>query len=195
MFVKRVGVRRIARSTSLVERSQGETVAAEIERQIAASAEPTILFVDFSGIRCSTLSCLRAILKAIGTRGGRVRPQCSVGLRFDAVSRDLTDSLNLLFRETGQTLLAVDEEENWEVLGPMTSSEGQTITILMDRGSVTSVELSSVLGIKLNAASTRLKKLYDQDLAARYESAGEPEGGRLFVYQRLHGDPGNPVSM
>lgn len=189
MFTRIVAVQRIANSAAILSQSQSDAIADEIELQIESAPVAAVLYVDFRGIRCATLAGLRAILKAIGERSGRTHPSCSVLLRFDTESRDVIDSFSLMFRESGRTMLAVHEDEKWEVLGSLTPSERETLEILMKRESITSHELSSLLGIKLNAASTRLKKLYDRDLAARHEVAMEAEGGRKFVYQRLFAGP------
>jgi len=107
-------------------------------------------------------------------------------------SRDVVDSLTLLLRHSGKAMLAVKDGNAWEVLGTLTATGYQTLEIVMNRESVTSAQLSSLLGVKLTAASTRLKNLYDRDLVARYGEATPSDGGRDFVYQRLFSGPDTP---
>lgn len=101
--------------------------------------------------RCTTLACVRAILKALGGRSEGTHCCCTPALRFDIGSRDVIDSTRLLFRESRRAMLAVREDATWEVLGTSSAAEQETLDVLMVRESITSVELSPLRGNKLNA--------------------------------------------
>ena len=61
------------------------------------------------------------------------------------------------------------EKGKWEVLGGFTKAQIDTLLVVLERQEITSTELSGFFNIAINAASNRLKNLYNLKLVMRKE--------------------------
>ena len=77
-------------------------------------------------------------------------------------------------------LLAVEQTGSWQVVGHLEEHLLETLKLVAEHGSTTASELSSLLDLAINTASTRLKRLHNLHLVRRdYEVS---EKGLQYLY-------------
>lgn len=76
--------------------------------------------------------------------------------------------------------LAVESSGGWRTIGHLEPSLQEVLEILARRDCLTTVRLAELLGLAVNTASNRLKRLYDQHLVRReHEISGT---GLQYIY-------------
>lgn len=86
----------------------------------------------------------------------------------------------LSLRQLKLPLLALDSEGTWTLIGRLEDSLRETLDLILTAGRLTASELVSRLGLAVNTASTRLKRLHNLHLVRReYEIS---EKGLQYIY-------------
>lgn len=173
-------------SRSLVTRETGRIILDRIEREIRASREGKVIFLDFSGVKVIDYSCADEVIAKLLTRliAGEI------GNRY-IVLRNLSDShkenISVALERKYLAILATENKRNWEVVGTINNYLRETLELVMHRKRITVRELSNKLKLELNTASTRLLNLHKLKLVKKI--AEKASGGRRqFVYESLIGE-------
>lgn len=181
--IQKLDIREFSGSKDLFTREQGQRVSEEIRSELEKVSSGGILLLDFSKIRSATPSCLVEILSIFGQpEHPELRDKYPV-LKLESTNRDLRYSILLTLKEKNSVILSFDEQGNWMVLGKLTKAQKDTFEIVAGREETTSTEISRLMDIPINAASNRLRDLYDMKLIAREEKILPVKGGRQFVYR------------
>lgn len=99
-------------------------------------------------------------------------------------SRDLLDNWDYAAKAKNQ-LVVTNYDDALEVLGPdLNSSTTELINYVYSQTSVTTANVAKALGLSVQNASTRLKKLVNEGIILREEEAAL-SGGKEFLYKRL----------
>jgi DNA-binding transcriptional ArsR family regulator len=77
-------------------------------------------------------------------------------------------------------LLAVGSTSDWRVLGNLEDNLVETLELVHKQGHMTASELTSQLGLAVNTASTRLKRLHNLHLVRRESEVSER--GLQYIY-------------
>lgn len=77
-------------------------------------------------------------------------------------------------------LLAVERAGEWQVVGHLEEHLLDTLKLVGARGRLTAVELTSTLGLAINTASTRLKRLHNLHLVRREHEVSDK--GLQYIY-------------
>jgi DNA-binding transcriptional ArsR family regulator len=99
------------------------------------------------------------------------------GLTQDSVS-NIEAAID--FRALKMGFLLVEPDGTWQCIGHLDLSSRETLQILYERESLTAAELAEILQVAINAASTRLKRLYDLHLIRRHHEIGPK--GLQYIY-------------
>jgi DNA-binding transcriptional ArsR family regulator len=182
--IQQIDIRQYSRNENLLSREQGRRISQRIEEELRRLPEGGILLLDLRNISYATAACLIEILSILDVPGERELQDKYVVLKSDSRNRDLNDCLTLALKERSKAILWVDEKGNCRVLGELTKAQRDTLEIIRNRREATSTEISELLKIPINAASNRLKDLYDMKLVKREERILSCTGGRQFVYRR-----------
>ncbi|MDQ3820590.1 MAG: winged helix-turn-helix transcriptional regulator [Acidobacteriota bacterium] len=78
-------------------------------------------------------------------------------------------------------LLAVNDMGEWQILGGLEESLTETLKLVQQRGHLTAADLVAQLGMAVNTASTRLKRLHNLHLVRREFEVSE-KGLQYFYY-------------
>lgn len=183
VYTQQFDMRKYSGSKNLLSREQGQRIFEGIKDELKKLPSGGILFLDFRNIRYATHSCLIEMLSVIKEFKQREFQDKYLILKLESTNLDLKDTLFLVLKENRIVIPSLDEKDNWEILGELTKAQRDTLEILRERGEVTSTEISTLLDIPINAASNRLKDLYDMKLATRDESILPSTGGIQFVYR------------
>ncbi len=183
--IQQIDIRQYSSSENLLSREQGRRIFQRIEEELRTLSEGGILLLDLRNISYATVACLIEILYILDVPRERGFQDKYVILRSDSRNRDLNDCLTLALKEKGKAVSLVDESGKCRVLGELTKAQRDTLEIIRDRREATSTEISKLLNIPINAASNRLKDLYDMKLVKREEKILPGTGGRQFVYRRI----------
>jgi hypothetical protein len=98
--------------------------------------------------------------------------------------RDLVDNWNYAAKAKDQPLV-IWEAEEFEIIGPEVSSSTRILLdYILKKKSVTTSQAASDLGISVQNASTKLKKLVTQGFILRSEEVAE-SGGLEFLYKAI----------
>jgi hypothetical protein len=183
--IQQIDIRQYSRNENLLSREQGRRIFQRIEEELRKLSEGGILLLDLRNISYATAACLIEILNILDVPREREFQDKYVVLKSDSRNRDLNDCLILALKEKGKAISWVDEKGNCRVLGELTKAQKDTLEIIRNRREATSTEMSKLLNIPINAASNRLKDLYDMKLVKREERILPGTGGRQFVYRRI----------
>jgi predicted transcriptional regulator len=85
-------------------------------------------------------------------------------------------------KEEKHLAVGVDEDGNAELLGEPTAAQKKTFQVVMAHRRMTSADLSKLMHVSVNAASTRLHVLHRLGLIGRKEMHPRSTGGREYVY-------------
>lgn len=103
-------------------------------------------------------------------------------LLMEGLTRDSVKNINAVIslRKHKLPLLALERSGEWQVLGRLEEHLLETLGLISKQGRMTATELTSILGLAVNAASTRLKRLHNLHLVRReYEIS---ERGLQYIY-------------
>ena len=99
-------------------------------------------------------------------------------------SKDLLDNWDYAAKAKNQ-LAVTNYDNSLEIIGPdLNTSTRELINYVYSQSSVTTANVAKALGLSVQNASTRLKKLVNEGIVLREEEAAL-SGGKEFVYKRL----------
>jgi DNA-binding transcriptional ArsR family regulator len=182
--IRQIDIRQYSGNENLLSREQGRRIFQRIEQELRKLPEGGVLLLDLRNISYATAACLIEVLSILDVPRERELQDKYIVLKSDSRNRDLNACLTLALKENGKAILWVDEKGNCLVLGELTKAQRDTLEIIRNRREATSTEISKLLNIPINAASNRLKDLYDMKLVKREERILPGTGGRQFVYRR-----------
>jgi DNA-binding transcriptional ArsR family regulator len=100
------------------------------------------------------------------------------GLGDDSI-KNLTAAVRL--QKLKIAFLVIKSSGEWECVGQLEQNLRDTLNLLFTQGRLTAPDLVKRLGLAVNTASTRLKRLYDLHLVKRdYEIT---DNGLQYIYQ------------
>lgn len=170
-------------STNLVTRETGAVIRERLERELIAESEPTIAFLDFSGVGVIDYSCADEVIAKLISRllSGEYGDKFTV---LESLSPNQMENIEVALERKKLAVLYSQEGGNWQVIGFLNNYLRKTLISVMDKGSLTLRELAREDGIGLNTGGTRLLNLYKKRLIWRSEEISK-EGGRQFAYKSL----------
>lgn len=143
------------------------------------------LILDFHGVRVvdtsfARESLLRLLDDVIQRRFGEV------GVLIINASKDIFTNLDdMMSRRKQKGFFLVRRNDELDIAGNLEPNLLEVLNLLRKSKELTAREAADLLGLEVNTASTRLKKLHDFGATVRYEET--TESGRQHVY-RLLGD-------
>jgi hypothetical protein len=101
-----------------------------------------------------------------GIAAGNFGERC---ILLEGLTEDSITNINSIikFRQLKLAFLVIEPNGKWQCIGQLESSLRETLELVSQRGSLTAPELSALLGLAINSASNRLKRLHDQHLVWR----------------------------
>ena len=104
------------------------------------------------------------------------------GILLEGLSENSIHNIEAAIHFQGLKLafLVIERDSSWRLIGHLETNLKETLQIVAQRTQITAPELSGLLGIAINTASNRLKRLYDRRLVWRtYEITAK---GLQYVY-------------
>jgi hypothetical protein len=150
-------------SINLVTRETGAIIRERLERELIADTDPTVSFLDFSGVGVVDYSCADEVI---------------------GLSSNQMENIEVALERKKLAVLSLKEAGGWYIIGFLNNYLRKTLVSVMETGSITLRELAEEVGIGLNTGGTRLLNLYKKRLIWRSEEVSK-EGGRQFVYKSL----------
>ncbi len=88
---------------------------------------------------------------------------------LEGLTEDSITNINSIIklRQLKLAFLAIEPLGAWQCLGQLEPSLKETVELVSQRGSLTAPEVTALLGLAINSASNRLKRLHDQHLVWR----------------------------
>ncbi len=170
-------------SINLVTRETGTVIRERLERELIADTDPTVAFLDFSGVGVVDYSCADEVIAKLisrllsGEYGGKF-------IVLKGLSSNQMENIEVALERKKLAILSLQEAGAWQVIGFLNNYLRKTLISVMEKGSITLRELAEENGIALNTGGTRLLNLYKKRLIWRAEEVSK-EGGRQFVYKSL----------
>jgi hypothetical protein len=170
-------------STNLVTRETGTIIRARLESELMAESDPTVAFLDFSGVGVIDYSCADEVIAKLISRllSGEYGDRFVV---LKGLSSNQIENIEVALERKKLAVLSLQETGGWHVIGFLNNYLRKTLVSVMERGSITLRELAEEGGIGLNTGGTRLLNLYKKRLIWRSEEVSK-EGGRQFLYGSL----------
>lgn len=167
----------------LLTRPTGQKIMERLEREIHNSSNNTTVALDFSDVGVIDYSCADEVIAKLVSR----LQANEYGERYLVLK-----NLNHAQRENIQVALerknlATLEESNgtWKTIGMINNYLQKTLEIVMEKGSLSSSELSQILNLELNNVSTRLINLHKIRLVKRVAEVNAQRGKSHFVYRSI----------
>lgn len=164
-----------------MSREEGRTISTLLEEATADLGDGCVV-LDLQAVRFATLASLSEINAALTRVLRRGRGNTLVLFALRRRNLDLRESLTCSLKEEKRLAVAVDEDGNAELLGEPTAAQKKTFQVVMAHRRMTSAELSRLMHVSTNAASTRLHVLHRLGLIGRKEMHPRSTGGREYVY-------------
>lgn len=170
-------------STNLVTRETGVVIRERLERELTGTSDPTVAFLDFSGVGVIDYSCADEVIAKLISRllSGEYGDKFVV---LEGLSPNQMENIEVALERKKLAVLYLQEGGGWQVIGFLNNYLRKTLVSVMERGSMTLRELAQQGGIGLNTGGTRLLNLYKKRLIWRSEEVSR-EGGRQFAYKSL----------
>ena len=175
-------LKRESQAENLFTMEQGQHINERIRQELRDLPSSGLLVLDFLEIQHVTLTCLRQILKIFHERDREEFAEKDLLIRRGNANSELKEILGVVAKEESLALLYCDAKGNWEILGHLTHALSVTLKVVQKLGRATSDQVSEQLGLRLSAASNRLRQLYRMGLVVRSEESLPLTGGRRFVY-------------
>lgn len=170
--------------SDLVTREIGAKAYEVLKRVILKTAPETLLLLDFTDILVmdssftgpSLLQLMKELIK--GEYGDKY-------IALIKATRSTEENVDLTIRGYGLKMAIpnIGEKEEVILLGELEPNLSRTFNAFGERESLTARELADREHIGINAASNRLKRLYDLRLITRKEEISSE--GRQHIYQSL----------
>jgi hypothetical protein len=170
-------------SINLVTRETGVVIRERLERELTGTPDPTVAFLDFSGVGVIDFSCADEVIAKLISRllSGEYGEKFVV---LQGLSPNQMENIEVALERKKLAALYLREGGSWQVMGFLNNYLRKTLVSVMERGSMTLRELAQQGGIGLNTGGTRLLNLYKKRLIWRSEEISR-EGGRQFAYKSL----------
>jgi hypothetical protein len=163
----------------------GRKIHALIDCRLLRLPRGSVLLVDLSRVRQVSHAALREMLSVFAAVRTAELEQRYLLLHVDVSNRELIESLEILARDRGDVIPVINQTGSWHVLGKLTKSERDTLSMVLEHEEMTSARLGAGLHLPASAASNRLRRLYELRLVQREERLISQHGGREFVYRSL----------
>lgn len=159
---------------------QGKDVFRKLSDYIDAHPTVDIFGISLAGIEATDASFPRESVISVAKRY-----RGSKGIYLEQIQeRDILDNWKYAADAMDQPLVFWNKGK-YEILGPkITSSGRELIDYILTKGSVLASQVADDLGITVQNASTRLKKLVSQGYILRSEDVAD-SGGIEFIYKAI----------
>ncbi|MFQ5841257.1 MAG: hypothetical protein ACE5I8_02370 [Thermodesulfobacteriota bacterium] len=170
-------------SINLVTRETGVVIRERLERELIADIDPTVAFLDFSGVGVVDYSCADEVIAKLISRllSGEYGDKFIV---LKGLSSNQMENIEVALERKKLAVLSLQEAGGSQVIGFLNNYLRKTLVSVMEKASITLRQLADEGGIGLNTGGTRLLNLYKKRLIWRSEEVSK-EGGRQFVYKSL----------
>jgi hypothetical protein len=167
----------------LMTRQTGQKIFERIERELKEQPSADTVVFDFSGVGVIDYSCADEVIAKLISR----LQLNEYGNKFFVIQHlTPTQRENIQVALERKNLAVMGEENNtWNVIGVINDYLLRTLEIVMKKGSVSSSELSTMLDLELNTASTRLINLHKLKLAKKIPEIDAKRGNRYFIYKSV----------
>ena len=165
-------------SADLVTRQSGQVIRERIERDISREKDAEVIALDFSKIGVIDYSCADEIIAKLISR----LTSSEYGDKYivlTGLSENQKENIEVALERKDLSVMA---EMNGEkiLIGSLNNYLKETLNLILNKGRITSSELSEALKLPANTSGTRLLNLYKKRLVRRISERGEE--GRLWVY-------------
>ncbi|OGW01697.1 MAG: hypothetical protein A2889_00800 [Nitrospinae bacterium RIFCSPLOWO2_01_FULL_39_10] len=165
-------------SADLVTRQSGQVIRERIERDISREKDGEVIALDFSKIGVIDYSCADEIIAKLISR----LTSSEYGDKYivlTGLSENQKENIEVALERKDLSVMA---EMNGEkiLIGSLNNYLKETLNLILNKGRITSSELSEALKLPANTSGTRLLNLYKKRLVRRISERGEE--GRLWVY-------------
>jgi hypothetical protein len=184
-LARQIGVR----GQNFLTRDKGEKAYGLIREQLLATpeGEPLVLVFPLAQLIDSSFADESAVRLGEEIKRGEHGERCVLfeGLTADSV-KNFEGVLSL--RGIKLPLLAVETTGGWRVLGALEDSLVETLNLVHEHGRLTASDLVSQLGMAVNTASTRLKRLHNLHLVRREYEVSERGLQYIYYFWRWQGN-------
>lgn len=164
----------------LLLRSYGERALPMLEQALKEVPPGQALVLDFAGISVMDTSFAdETVLElALGLAQGKYGDRWLVQAEPSPATIDNLEGT--IARRRAKVALLILKEGQMRLIGHVEPNLVEAWQLVHERSELTARELADQLGLEINTASTRLRKLYDARLLARREEI--TPGGRQHIY-------------
>jgi predicted transcriptional regulator len=164
----------------LLLRSYGERALPMLEQVLKEVPPGQALILDFAGISVMDTSFAdETVLElALGLAQGKYGDRWLILAEPSPATIDNLEGT--IARRRAKVALLILKEGQLRLIGHVEPNLVEAWLFVHERSELTARELADQLGLEINTASTRLRKLYDARLLARHEEI--THGGRQHIY-------------
>ncbi len=169
-------------SSDLVTRPSGQVVRERIERDILKEENGAVIALDFLEIGIIDYSCADEIVAKLISRllSGEYGNRYIILIGLNENQKE-----NIEVALERKRLAAIAEIRDGEkiLLGSLNNYLRETLEFIIEKGRLTSKDLSEAMNLEANTSGTRLLNLHKKRLVKRTEEIRD--GGRVWIYELL----------
>jgi hypothetical protein len=168
----------------MVTRRAGREVREALAERMEALAKGGVLHVDTRGVELMDYSFADEALGVLVSRvaGGEYGERHLVLVEED---RDMLENVEASLRQRSLAMTRVDEVGGEPfIVGSIPDHLSDTLSAIMEAGSITNADLAKKLGLNHTACNNRATRLAKLGLIHRKVETASP-GGRQYTYERI----------
>jgi len=167
----------------LITRENGQKIYSVLQKRIEAIKESeSPIMVIFPKNQLMDVSFADEVVIRIGQEVRMSRYGLGQGLILKGLGEDSIKNLDAAIKLQNLKIafLVIRTSGEWDCIGQLEKNLRDTLNLLYEKEHLTALELVKQLGLAINTASTRLKRLYDLHLIKRdFEIT---ENGLQYIY-------------
>ncbi len=167
----------------LITRENGQKVYSALHKRIKAIKKSDVpIMIIFPKNQLMDVSFVDEVVIRIGEEIRKGTYGAGQGLILKGLGEDSIKNLDAAIRlqNLKVAFLVMRPTGEWDCIGQLEKNLRDTLNLLHEKGHLTALELVKQLGLAINTASTRLKRLYDLRLIGRNFEITEK--GLQYIY-------------
>ncbi len=156
-------------------RERGRELRSQMEEQLQRMPRGGTLVADLTTVAAMNYSVALELFVKLLSAWERIYPQRGFFLRQP--SREVAEEVSMALEHHGLLVLTETSPNQWELLGKVSPADQETLLWASQQATFTAPDLAQALGLNLNTANQRLKKLEGNAVCLRYAV-----GPRLYRY-------------
>ncbi|MFF0830673.1 hypothetical protein ACFYU8_27895 [Brevibacillus sp. NPDC003359] len=162
-------------------REQGKQIRESIIDSLLKTRQ-RVLLLNFAGVTRIDFSCASEIVSILILRlSGELKGRHLV---LTGLSNFVEENIDAALDKAELCCLVLEDDNSWKMIGRYSDTLFQTLSKVIELGTVDTPTLATALNIAVTSCNNRLKTLFTLGMVYREEQTA-PTGGKQFIYSSI----------